>query len=130
MWPKQAMKVRSNHILLPMGRGNPSLKLPMQTKRIEAGACTLVWNNGYELHIVYEQADTPKVESEVNATIDLGQIHLAAVMTSNGKSLVVSGREIRAQKRQSDHENIQATGAMQSKIEKMAQNPTSKAKSH
>ena len=100
MWPKQAVKVRSNHILLPMGRGNQSLKLPMKTEGIEAGSCTLIWNHGYELHMVYEQADAPKVESEVKATVDLGQIHLAAVMTSNGESIVISEREIRAQKRQ------------------------------
>ena len=100
MWPKQAVKVCSNHLLLPMGRGRSSLILPMKTEDIEAGACTLVWNNGYELHLVYEQEDIPKIESEIKATVDLGQIHLAAVMTSNGESLVVSGREIRAQKRQ------------------------------
>ena len=100
MWPKQAVKVRSNHLLLPMGRGQKSLLLPMKTEKVEAGACTLVWNNGYELHIVYEQEDIPKVESKVKATVDLGQIHLAAVMTSNGQSLVISGREIRSQKRQ------------------------------
>ena len=100
MWPKQAVKVRVNHLLLPMGRGRSSLILPMKTEGIEAGACTLVWNNGYELHLVYEQEDVPKVESEVKATVDLGQIHLAAVMASNGQSLVVSGREIRSQKRQ------------------------------
>lgn len=100
MWPKQAVKVRANHILLPIGRGRQSLIFPMKTEKLEAGACTLVWNNGYELHLVYEQEDVPKVESEIKATVDLGQIHLAAVMTSNGKSLVVSGRGIRAQKRQ------------------------------
>ena len=72
----------------------------MKTEQIEAGACTLVWKNGYELHLVYEQEETAKVESDIKATVDLGQIHLAAVVTSNGKSLVVSGREIRAQKRQ------------------------------
>ncbi|MEM7175526.1 MAG: transposase, partial [Chlamydiota bacterium] len=72
----------------------------MKTEKLEAGACTLVWNNGYELHLVYEQEDAPKVESKIQATVDLGQIHLAAVMTRNGKSLVISGKEIRAQKRQ------------------------------
>ena len=72
MWPKQAVKVRSNHILLPMGRGNQSLKLPMKTEGIEAGSCTLIWNHGYELHMVYEQADAPQVKSEVKATVDFG----------------------------------------------------------
>jgi len=99
MWPKQAVKVQRGRILLPMGRGRRSLILSMNTENIEAGACTLVWNNGYELHLVYEFPNEPKVESKVKATVDLGQIHLAAVVTSNGQSLVVSGREIRAQKR-------------------------------
>ncbi|MCB1075843.1 MAG: transposase [Simkania sp.] len=100
MWPKQAVSIQKGRILLPMGRGRPSLILPMNTDNIEPGACTLVWKNGYELHLVYEQEDVPKVESDIKATVDLGQIHLAAVMASNGQSLVVSGREIRAQKRQ------------------------------
>ena len=99
MWPKQAVKVQRGRILLPMGRGRRSLILSMNTENIEAGACTLVWNNGYELHLVYEFPNEPKIESKVKATVDLGQIHLAAVVTSNGQSLVVSGREIRAQKR-------------------------------
>ena len=34
MWPKQAVKIRSNHILLPMGRGRPSLLLPMRTNHL------------------------------------------------------------------------------------------------
>ena len=100
MWPKQAVSIQKGRILLPMGRGRPSLILPMNTDNIEPGACTLVWKNGYELHLVYEQEDVSKVESDIKATVDLGQIHLAAVMASNGQSLVISGREIRAQKRQ------------------------------
>jgi putative transposase len=99
MWPKQAVKVQKGRILLPMGRGRPSLMLPMNTENIEAGACTIVWKNGYELHLVYEQEDVQKVESDIKATVDLGQIHLAIVVTNNGKSIVISGREIRAQKR-------------------------------
>ena len=99
MWPKQAVKVQKGRILLPMGRGRSSLILPLKAEGIQPGACTIVWKNGYELHLVYEQEDVLKVESDVKATVDLGQIHLATVVTSNGKSLVVSGREIRAQKR-------------------------------
>ena len=100
MWPKQGVKVQKGRILLPMGRGRDSLILPMKTENIQPGACTIVWKNGYELHIVYESEEGSKVESDVKATIDLGEIHLAAVTTSSGRSLVVSGREIRAQKRQ------------------------------
>jgi putative transposase len=99
VWPKQAVNVRKGRILLPMGRGRSSLILPLKTENIQPGACTIVWKNGYELHLVYEQEDAQKVESDVKAAVDLGQIHLATVVTNTGKSLVVSGREIRAQKR-------------------------------
>lgn len=99
MWPKQAVKVEKGRILLPMGRGRSSLILPLKTEGIQPGACTIVWKNGYELHIVCEFPEEPKVESEIKATVDLGQIHLATVVTNSGKSVVISGREIRAQKR-------------------------------
>ena len=100
MWPKQAVRIEQGRILLPMGRGRPSLIIPMNTEGLKAGSCKLIWRNGYELHIAHEAENAPKIESNIKATVDLGQIHLAAVMASNGQSLVVSGREIRAQKRQ------------------------------
>ena len=101
MWPEQAMKIEKERILLPMGRGRKTLILPMNTENIEKGACKIVWRNGYELHLAFHAEESEKVESFVaKATVDLGQIHLAAAFTSEGKSLVVSGREIRAQKRQ------------------------------
>lgn len=100
MWPKQAVSIQKGRIVLPMGRGRTSLIIPTNTEDLMPGACTLVWKNGYELHSVAEEESASKIESDVRATIDLGQIHLAAVMTNSGQSLVVSGREIRAQKRQ------------------------------
>jgi len=65
-----------------------------------AGACTLVWNRGFELHVCLEVPQTGSASGTVQATVDLGEIHLAAVTTSTGKALIVTGRGIRSLKRQ------------------------------
>jgi putative transposase len=63
-------------------------------------AARIVWNGvGYELHWTLAAEEKPPVVSEVQATVDLGQIHQAAVSTNTGKALIVSGREIRSEKR-------------------------------
>ncbi len=36
----------------------------------------------------------------MKATVDLGEIHLAAITTSTGKALIITGRGIRSLKRQ------------------------------
>src|SRR5215469_3880833 len=48
-WPAQAVHKQKGRVILPMGRGNPSLVLPI-TLPENAGAYTLVWNRGFELH--------------------------------------------------------------------------------
>ncbi|HZR39154.1 MAG TPA: transposase [Ktedonobacteraceae bacterium] len=79
--------------------GRPSIVLPLQLPQ-NSGACTLVWNNGFELHACVEIPEAEQVPGEVRGTVDLGEIHLAAVSTNTGKALVVSGRGIRSLKRQ------------------------------
>lgn len=98
-WPKQAVKIRNNRILLSMGKGRKSLLLKTNTEGMKPGACTIVWRDGFELHMTCESSELPRCESEIKATIDLGEIHLAAVTTSHGEAMVVSGRGIRSQKR-------------------------------
>ncbi len=98
-WPAQAVHREKGRVVLPMGKGRPSLVLPLALPE-NAGACTLVWNRGFELHVCMgiPQADySPGTEQ---ATVDLGEIHLAAVTTSTGKALIVTGRGIRSLKRQ------------------------------
>ena len=64
------------------------------------GGVKLVWNEGYELHIVRSDIEKAKeAPGDNRATVDLGEIHLAAVATSAGHALVVSGRGIRSDKR-------------------------------
>src|SRR5205085_6791637 len=85
--------------LLPMGQGRPSLVLRLSLPP-ESGACTLVWNRGFELHVCLEVPQAETSPGTVQATVDLGEIHLAAVTTNTGAALIVTGRGIRSLKRQ------------------------------
>jgi putative transposase len=98
-WPAQAVTKKNERVILPMGRDRKSLVLPIDLPE-NSGACTLVWNNGFELHVCIEQTQAKEAPSGVHATVDLGEIHLAAVTTNTGKALVVSGCGIRTLKRQ------------------------------
>ena len=98
-WPKQAVHREKGRVVLPMGKGHPSLILPLDLPE-DAGACTLVWNRGFELHVCVEIPQAEHAPGTVQATVDLGEIHLAAVTTSTSKALIVTGRGIRSLKRQ------------------------------
>lgn len=100
MWPKQAIKWEEGALTLPMGRKRGSLRLKVDLERVEIGSCKIIYDGSYQLHVVIE-TPPPKKESDppLRATVDLGQIHLAAVTIETGKSLVVSGRGIRTLKR-------------------------------
>jgi putative transposase len=52
-WPAQAVSRERGRVVLPMGRGRPSLVLPIALPE-NSGACSLVWNNGFELHVCRE----------------------------------------------------------------------------
>jgi transposase len=98
-WPAQAVSVEQGRVVLPMGRGRPSLVLHLDLPK-NSGACTLVWNRGFELHVCIELPQAEHAPGTNHATADLGEIHLAAVTTNTGKAIVVSGRGIRSLKRQ------------------------------
>jgi putative transposase len=103
MWPAQAMHLEDRRIVLPMGRGRPSLILPKPEWLTEKRACTIVWNGLHnELHVGVAE-DTERMSlleaTARHATVDLGQIHQAAVATNEGDGLIVSGRGIRSFKR-------------------------------
>ncbi|HEY6542063.1 MAG TPA: transposase [Ktedonobacteraceae bacterium] len=98
-WPSQAVSREHGRVVLPMGRGRASLVLRLDLPE-NIGACTLVWNRGFELHVCIEMPEAEQAPGENRATVDLGEIHLAAVTTNKGTALVVSGRGIRSLKRQ------------------------------
>ena len=85
-------------MVLPMGRGRQSLVFKLDLPE-HIGGCKLVWKDGYELHISVPAAPASASPGVVQATVDLGEIHQAAVTTNTGAALVVSGRGIRSLKR-------------------------------
>jgi putative transposase len=99
MWPAQAVKIKNNRVILPMGRGRESLVLNLKLPE-GSGACKLVFNDGYELHVTYHSDEAQESPGNHRACIDLGEIHQAAVSTDTGHAIVVSGRGIRTLKRQ------------------------------
>jgi len=98
-WPAQAVSKEHGRVVLPMGRGRAALVLPLDLPE-NSGACTLVWNNGFELHVCLEVPQAEEALGTVQATVDLGEIHLAAVTTNTGKAMIVTRRGIRSLKRQ------------------------------
>jgi putative transposase len=98
LWPAQAVSRERGRIVLPMGRGRPSLVFRIDVPE-QSGACKLVWNDGYELHVAVAAALADNCPGSAHATVDLGEIHQAAVTTTTGVALVISGRGIRSLKR-------------------------------
>jgi len=98
-WPAQAVSRENGRVVLPMGRGRASIVLPLELPP-NSGACSLVWNNGFELHVCVEVPQATDATGSNKATVDLGEIHLAAVTTNTGKAMIVTGRGIRSLKRQ------------------------------
>src|SRR6266566_1090351 len=99
MWPAQAVYRQSGRVILPMGRGRASIVLPLDLPE-NSGACTLVWNRGFELHVCIEVPQAEHAPGKNRATVDLGEIHLATVTTNTDAAIVISGRGIRSLKRQ------------------------------
>ena len=82
-----------------MGKGRESIILPIELPE-NSGACSLVWKHGFELHACIETPQAEGAPGTVHATVDLGEIHLAAVSTNTGKAMIITGRGIRSLKRQ------------------------------
>jgi putative transposase len=97
-WPAQAVSREHGRVVLPMGRGRQSLIFHVDLPSL-IGGCKLVWNDGYELHVTIPAASADERPGKAHATVDLGEIHQAAITTNTGAALVISGRGIRSLKR-------------------------------
>jgi putative transposase len=71
-WPAQAVSREQGRVVLPMGKGRQSLVLPLEIPE-KSGACTLVWNRGFELHVCMEVERAKNAPGENQATVDLGK---------------------------------------------------------
>jgi putative transposase len=109
-WPVQAVARQGKRLILPMGRGRKALCFRLNLPA-RIGGVSLVWNGGYELHVAVAVAVSREAPGAAQAAIDLGEIHLAAVTTTTGKGLIVSGRGIRSLKRRHN----QSLGQLQRK---------------
>jgi len=109
-WPAQAVARQGKRLILPMGRGRKALCFRLNLPA-RIGGVLLVWNGGYELHVAVAVAAPREATGAAQAAIDLGEIHLAAVTTTTGKGLIVSGRGIRSLKRRHN----QSLGQLQRK---------------
>src|SRR5260221_5607613 len=97
-WPAQAIARQGKRLILPMGRGRKALCFRLDLPE-QIGAVALVWHGGYELYVGVPTPAATEAPGVAQATIDLGEIHLAAVTTTTGRGLIVSGRGIRSLKR-------------------------------
>jgi len=98
IWPAQHLNYQNGMLELPMGRGRAAIKLQVDIVQPFVKV-QIVWNHGYELHVTHEASEASPQQSEIQATVDLGEIHTAAVTTNTGSALIVSGRGIRSLKR-------------------------------
>jgi len=97
-WPAQALQRTRDGTRFPLGgRGADRryVDLPVHLPH-NAGACQIVWNYGqYELRVCVTQAVSIDAPGRAQGCVDLGEIHAAALVTSTGAGLIVSGRGIR-----------------------------------
>ncbi|MFP5269976.1 RNA-guided endonuclease InsQ/TnpB family protein [Coleofasciculus sp.] len=115
-WHGQAVKHQKGKTVLSMGKGRKPIVLPIEIDPY----CTiakLVWSRGFELHVSHNVEVSPQVKSDVTAAIDLGEIHLATVVTSSGEGLIVTGRGIRSLKRHR-HKQLRQIVKKQSRCKK------------
>ncbi len=115
-WPTQAISEENGRVVLPMGRGRAALVLPVALPE-KSKSVTLVWNSGFELHVCVEVQQEENAPGHGQATVDLGEIHLAAVTTNTGQALIVTGRGIRSLKRQR-HKHLGQLTKKQSRCKK------------
>src|SRR5258708_29102052 len=92
--PAQAVSKERGRVVLPMGRGRASIVLPLDLPE-HSGACTLVWNRGFELHVCIEVPLATHAPGTNRATVNLGQLPLPAVTTNTAPALAFSPRGIR-----------------------------------
>jgi putative transposase len=118
MWKDQALTILpSGELRLPTGGQRPPLLLPLPHEYHTAHLrrAELTWRaDHYELCLTLDSgaALPPPLPTGAVAGVDLGEVHVAAVTTTNRHALVVSGRQVRA----CTHWRNQVHSALQEKL--------------
>ncbi|MGB9846450.1 MAG: RNA-guided endonuclease TnpB family protein, partial [Desulfotomaculales bacterium] len=97
-WKEQAIKHKGTYLKLSNRRGVKSLelRLPEHLKDAVIHQVQLVWHrNGYWLHVTVEKPALKKVQGDVYAAADPGEVH-ALTLTDGEEALVISGRLLRS----------------------------------
>src|SRR5438552_8295105 len=68
-WPAQAVSRCGKRLILPMGRGRKSFSFHLPDLPEHIGAVSLVWNGGYELHLVVPTAPEAEVPAPVSPAV-------------------------------------------------------------
>ena len=103
-WKKDGIRQRDGKLILSNGRGREpiifSLAEKYQGRKIQQ--VELTWDVDHYclcLNIDTETTDQPQVKRVKSAGIDMGEIHVSAITTDDGASLIISGRALRSAKR-------------------------------
>ena len=99
LWPAQAVSWERGRIVLPMGRGTALARLSSGDAGAEWGRASWCGTTGMSCMSPWRLTPADASPGSAQATVDLGEIHQAAVTTDTGAALVVSGRGIRSLKR-------------------------------
>ncbi|MCL6477090.1 MAG: transposase [Peptococcaceae bacterium] len=97
-WKKSAITHNGTYLKLSNKRGVKSLELtlPEHLKDAVIHQVQLVWHrNGYWLHVTVEKPALSKVQGNVFAAADPGEVH-ALALTDGEDALVISGRLLRS----------------------------------
>jgi putative transposase len=101
-WKGQALRLEGGRLILPNGRGQADLVLPLPERfhGADIRQAELLWRaDRYELALTIatrppEKSITSAVPGQ-SAGVDLGEINVAALCTADGQALVISGRLLR-----------------------------------
>lgn len=104
IWKQHGIRLIDGRLHLSNGRGREPLilKLPVRYREQNIKQVELGWDvNHYVLYLTIDTGviDEPFLRQVKTAGVDLGEIHIAAVVTDDGKGLLISGRQLRSVKR-------------------------------
>ena len=103
-WKDQALRVRDGRLLLSNGRGREPLVLTLEAEYRSANIrkVELLWRaDHYELALTIDTGivNPPLIRRVKTVGVDLGEINIAAVVTDEGKGVLITGRYLRSVKR-------------------------------
>jgi putative transposase len=103
VWKGQAVRVVDGQLVLPNGRKQRDLILPLPERFQKATIrqVALIWRaDHFEIALTISGSPNPPDRTDgLTAGVDLGEVNIAAVVTEQGDALVLNGRYLRSLKR-------------------------------